>query len=464
MSKEKRTSRVFRLIEKRFRAKASRMCECIALAVTLSLTGGCAPSELDDPQPDWGRWRGPNGQGVSTESGLPATWSEDSPNIRWKTWTPGAGNSSPIVSHGKVFITTAYGESEDDWVQTWEREKLHRVVLALDLKTGEILWQTSVLFGAKGKVHHTNTRATPSPATDGRLVFVNFDGYLVALDFDGAIAWKQDIDPDYYLHSHYGVSTSPILVGNKVILMQDREEGESEDLGWLGAFDSATGEPLWRKEWDHTCCSYTTPIVLERGGPAAEVVMSTSKEVWAFDSETGERLWTLEHETVQPIPSLVVSGDLLFVPGGIHDRDMVMYRLAGSGESTTAERLWESGRGVPEIPTPVFYEGKLYILLDNGALRAYDPETGQVLWGGRTSPGHYWPSLIAGDGKIYATNQHGMMSVVAAQDQGFHLVAENKVAEGTKGATPSIADGCILLRTQNHLYCIEDLDEPAPQT
>ncbi len=432
------------------------------LALVLVAAWSCAPPSTEPPAGEWRRWRGPNGQGVSAEPDLPVVWKEGSANVRWKTWTPGAGNSSPIASGGRVFLTTTYGTPEDDWQVTWKRKELHRVVFALDLESGELMWQTSIFYGPKGRVHHTNTRAAPTAVTDGQHVIVNFDGILAALDFEGNVIWKKEVDPDYYLYSHYGVSTSPMLAGRAVILLQDREEGESPDLGWIAAFDKKTGEQLWRNEWDHTCCSYTTPVLLDRGNGVVELASTTSKEIVGYDPQTGEQLWTAHHPSVQPVPSLVTSGELLLAPGGVHEGGMSMYRLTGRGKETVAELLWSSLKSVPQITTPLFYNGTLFVLTENRLLTAYDPETGGQIWRGRPSPGNYWPSLVAGDDKLYATNQYGVVSVIAARTDGYQLIAENPVEEGTVGATPAIAGGCLLLRTKNHLYCIEKLKQGDP--
>ncbi len=426
----------------------------VGLALVLA---AATPETAADPPGEWLRWRGANGQGVSAEADLPVIWSEGSPNVRWKTRIPGAGNSSPIASRGLIFLTTTYDSPEDDWDQAWYGSELHRVVVALDLESGELLWQTPIFHGPKGEVHYTNTVAAPTPVTDGRHLFVNFDGILAALDFDGNVLWQQDVDPEYMRFAHYGVSTSPILTGDAVILLQDREEGESADAGWIAAFDQATGEELWRDEWSHTCCSYTTPVLLDRGGGAVEIAMSSSKEMAGYDPRTGARLWTAPHQSVQPVPSLVTSGDLLCAPGGMHEQGLVMYRLAGRGEETAAEMLWSTGKSVPKIPTPLFYGGRLFVLTEGRLLTAFDPENGRRIWEGRAAPGKYWSSLVAGEGKLYATSKQGVVSVIAAGSMEFHLVAENAVGDEIAGATPAIAGGCFLLRTQSYLYCIEKL-------
>ncbi len=422
----------------------------------------CGPRLTEDSPGEWRRWRGPNGQGVSIEAHLPETWGKDGANIRWQTRIPGAGNSSPIASQGAVFLTTTYGTPDDDSRQAGRRSEIHRVLVRIDLKTGEQLWRTSIFFGGRGKVHYSSTRAAPTPATDGRSVFVSFDGILAAVGFDGQIIWKQDVDPDYYKYSHYGVSISPIVAGKAVILMQDREVGDTPDKGWVAAFDKQTGEQLWRDEWDHTCCSYTTPLLLERGDGAVELVISSSGEAVGYDPHTGKRLWTANHQSRQPVPSLVTQGDLLCAPGAMHKRGLYMFRLAGHGASTETELLWSTERGVPKIPTPLFYRDRLFVMNDKWVLSAYEPETGKALWRGRVSPGEYWASLVAGDGKIYAVNQYGVVSVVAADGESFELIAANALGESNKGATPAIADGCLLVRTKEHLFCIEKAPEPKP--
>ncbi|NJL27006.1 MAG: PQQ-binding-like beta-propeller repeat protein [Thermoanaerobaculia bacterium] len=114
------------------------------LASALVLVG-CAGPVLDVESVDeWRRWRGLNGQGISQETDLPVRWSEASSNIRWKTRIPGAGNSSPIAASGTVFVTTTYGELEDDWDAAWKAENLRRVVVAVDHRSGALRWQSEI--------------------------------------------------------------------------------------------------------------------------------------------------------------------------------------------------------------------------------------------------------------------------------------------------------------------------------
>ncbi len=422
----------------------------VGLAAVLAVAG-CSRVE-DGGSGEWPQWRGPGGQGISAESDLPEVWSAGSANIRWQTKIPGAGNSSPIVSRGHVFLTTVYGEPTDRPRQAERRRHLQFVLIGLDLATGEILWQTPVFTSQKVKKHWFNSYAAPTPVTDGEHVFAYFGSVLAAVDFQGQIVWKQEIDPDYSRYSLYGAASSPILTTDAVVVVQDREEGDSEDVGWIAAFDKSTGNQIWRDEWQHTCCSYSTPTLYQKGREL-QVLNSTSAEVVSYDPRSGERLWVAPYGSLQPVPSMVMDGDMLSVPGGVHGKLTFVLRLAGSGKSTTTEVLWYSNEGVPEIASPILYQEMLFVVTEGGIMTCYDARTGATHWRSRLAGDRYHSSLVAGDSKIYATNQLGVTSVVAA-DSSFRLISENDLEDGGVSASPAIAGGSLLIRSGAHLYAI----------
>lgn len=418
---------------------------------TVALIVGCGrPEEVN--RGEWPQWRGPRGQGISKLTGLPEVWAADSRNIRWRTEVPGSGNSSPIVSGGRVFLTSAWGKPGDGPRKVRRRRPIQFALAALDLQTGEILWQTSVFSSRKAKKHWFNTHATPTPVTDGEHIYAYFGTVLAAVDFEGRIVWTEEIDKDYARYSRYGAVASPILTSDAVIVTQDREYGETDDVGWIAAYDKASGRQLWRDEWKHTCCSYTTPI-LYGAGSGAQVLNSTSGEVVGYDASTGERLWVEKYGSRQPVPSMVTAGQLLSIPGGVHNRSTFVLRLNGGGKDTTAELLWESKGGVPEISSPVLYQGKLFAVTESGITVCYDAQSGELLWRARLASGRYHSSLVAGDGKVYALNDLGVTSVVAAKSE-FELIAENDLEDVGRGSSPAIAEGCLLIRTRARLYCI----------
>ena len=431
--------------------------------VAVSLLGAaCAPPAEEPAVGEWRQFRGPEGLAVSAEDDLPVFWKEGSPVITWKADVPGAGNSSPVVSRGRVFLTTAYGEADDDWVAAARQRKPRRLVLAYDLETGELLWQTVIFQGPVGKRHWSNTQAAPTPVTDGRHVFVSFDAHLAALDFDGNVVWHREVDPRYYEDAHYGVSSSPVLAGDLVILLQDKEEGDDDFPGWIAAFDKKTGEEIWRDEWTHTCCSYNTPLVVERDG-RLEVWSQTAFEVNGYDALTGEKIWQGKHKTMQTVPSMVRQGDLFATPGGIHYRSLEVFHLCPAGEDVSPINLWGVKKGSSEMASPVIYgDGRLWSVSKGGALYVHDLLTGTEIWKKRMpSGGEYRSSLVAGDGKVYVTNGAGITTVLDAEAETPTILSRNVLADGSS-ASPAIAAGSIFIRSRSSLYRIGGRGAAAP--
>ena len=392
--------------------------------------------------PDWPQFRGPDGLGVSAARDLPTRWAPESANIGWRTAIPGLGHSSPVVAGGRVFVSTAV-------IKRRNPRTSERFVLGLDLATGELLWQTKIFEGLTGPRHWMNQGVSPTPVTDGDTVFAYFGSILVALDRDGNILWQREVQPDPVPGATYGPGSSLILTDQGVVVMRDRE-GKWEVPGWIGSFDRGSGEPLWRDQWEHTCCSYSTPVLLPRPG-GVELVRYDGKEVVAYDPDSGERLWSAEHPSTQTVPSLSWKGDLLVLPGSMHTRKLIFMRLDGSGPETRTEVLAEHRQGVPELASPVLVNGLLFTVTRRGVLSCYDAETGERLWQERLK-GEYVSSLVAGDGKVYATSKAGLTYVVVAE-RDFRVLAENEIG-GTVLATAAIAGGCLLLRTSGDLVCV----------
>jgi outer membrane protein assembly factor BamB len=247
------------------------------------------------------------------------------------------------------------------------------------------------------------------------------------------------------------VASSPIVTDDAVILFQDREDGESPDRGWLVAVDKRSGEELWRDEWDDTCCSYTTPVLVERGGRRI-LLATTSQQANAYDPVTGSRLWQVPHRNTQPVPSAAVWDEYVTFPGAIHDALLSTFRL-GPPEAAP-EPLWASRQAVPDIPSPVYFGGRLYALTTGGVMTSLNPETGKAVRRLRLPSRDYRAALVAGDGKIYAVNDDGNTAVLKVDEKRFKLLRENKLDEGS-GATPAIAGGCLLIRGADHLFCLE---------
>ncbi len=398
---------------------------------------------------DWPQFRGPGGVGLIASTGLPESWATDSENIRWRAEIPGSGNSSPIVSGDRVFLTTADHNGAE----------VTRSVVAIDARTGELAWRTDVISEPIEDTHRLNTYAAPTPATDGEKVYAFFGGTLAALDTTGNIVWSGEVDPEYRSLSHYGASSSPVLTRDAVVVARDREDA-IHGSGWLGAFSRETGEELWRRTWVDTCCSYATPLVLQRGGGNEEILFTHAARMTSYDAATGETLWNQELRQNQPVTSPTIEGDLLAVfTGADHVRNGAMLRLTGTGAATEVEVLWQTRKLIPQVSSPVLYDGLLYTIADNGVLVCYEPLSGEILWKARLKGAGFRPSLLAGEGKLYATDSYGQTSVVAAGRE-FQLLSENAL-DGPSNATSAYGAGCLLQRAGRYLFCIEGISQGA---
>jgi outer membrane protein assembly factor BamB len=381
---------------------------------------------------------------VSSDQNLPVHWSEDGTGIRWATEVD-LGVSSPIVSHSQVILTGETITGDDTSLK----------VVSVDLRSGKQLWETLVVsrkredFSMRSVM---NSSAGPTPATDGKHIFAYFGSHLAALDFKGNLIWLQHIDPDYLDQIRYGAGSSLVVTENNVIVFRDREATE---VGWLAAYDKKTGERQWRKQWKDTCCSYTTPVLLKHEAQT-EVVVAQAQRITSFDADTGKRLWQRPQPMNQPVASPVLVNDLLCSASGAHGvKDTTCWQLdAAARPKKRATKLWSARKGVGSMSSPVLYNGLLFSLADKGVLYCFNPYTGRIRWRQRLAPGPYAASLTAGDGKIYVFSIRGLASVVAATPE-FQLLAENTLPQTGIVASPAIAGGCLLVRSQTHLTCIE---------
>lgn len=249
---------------------------------------------------NWPQWRGPGGQGVSTEQQLPTEWGPDK-NIAWKTLLPGSGHSSPIVWGDRIFLTAAFeGEvapgakavthmmEGKEWVHpsSVAGDRKHTLkVLALDAKSGKLLWEQTAFEGAVFDARHERSSfAAPTAATDGQMVFAYFgpEG-LYAYDFSGKLVWKSVVKfPTLGL----GTGTSPVLFQDLVIIQRDEDEGRNSAIV---AYDKRTGKEIWKTK-RAIQISWGTPALVEAGG-RTELVTNGTELVIAYDPGTGKELW-----------------------------------------------------------------------------------------------------------------------------------------------------------------------------
>ena len=420
----------------------------------------------------WPQWRGPFFNGMA-RGDAPAVWS-DATNIKWKTEIPGRGHSTPAIWGDRIFITTAIPTGKpapaptpnpSEQAQGGQRRGgpgggvgaliEHRFeVLALDRKTGKILWQRTAKTATPHEGYHRayGSFASNSPATDGKYVYAFFGSRgLYCYDFNGKLIWEKDLGVQMKMRLAFGEGTAPLLVGNRLFLVFDHE-AES----FIVALDKRNGKELWRAARDERS-SWSTPLAIEHGD-RTEIVVSATNRVRSYDPETGKVLWESAGLGANAIPVPVHQNGIVYVMSGYRDPKMMAIKLGKQGDLTGSDAIvWSHTRGVPYTASPVLYENKLYVVTDNGMVSAFNATTGEPYYAQTRLPKTYnlKASPVGANGKLYLATEDGDV-VVLRMGEKFEVVATNHLADQIFIATPAIAAGEIFLRGQNTLFCISE--------
>ncbi len=373
---------------------------------------------------DWPQFRGPTGQGLSSEKGLPEAWSEKQ-NIRWRTAIPGKGWSSPAVLGDRVWVTTATGEG-----------KSLRAV-SVDRESGKIVVDTEVFrLGQAGAIHEKNSHASPTPVLEGDRVYVHFGPQGTAcLARDGRVVWRVKLP---YAQGH-GPGGSPVLYGDLLIVACD-----GTDVQYVVALDKTTGEVRWRKE-RNGLMAYSTPLVV-RSEDADRVISVSGRTTVAYDPRTGKELWLVGYgDGFSNVPRPVAGHGLVYICTGFYQPEVMAVRL------TDGRIAWRNGRATPLTPSPLVAGDEIYFVSDNGVASCLDARTGKEYWRQRLN-GNFSASPVWAEGKIYWLSEDGEMTVIAA-GRAFRKLAVNRL-DGTFLASPAVAGGAIFLRSDRRLYRI----------
>ena len=221
---------------------------------------------------NWDQFRGPNGTGVSATAGLPSEFGPKK-SVVWRTELP-PGHSSPVLTRDRIFLTA---HSKD------QNHKLF--VIALDRKSGKILWQREVPKSREGRLQNVNGPASPSPVTDGTNVYAFFQEFgLVSFDSSGRQRWSVPLGP---FNMFYGFGASPILVDDKVILPVDQDNPSS----YLIAVDKNSGKVRWKVERPVVISGYSTPIVYQPKQGPKQIIVPESFQLSAYSVADGKRVW-----------------------------------------------------------------------------------------------------------------------------------------------------------------------------
>ncbi len=405
---------------------------------------------------DWPHWRGPSGNGSSPVKGLPATWSQTE-NVLWATVLPGPGEATPVIRGGKVFLSSLQDDTEE------------LLAMALDARNGKVLWQHAV---GKSRKAPQNRMVAPSPtAGETRVYFLYGTGDLAAFEHDGRRAWTRRLEEDYGpLSLKYGYSASPLLHDGRLYVAvlrrpesypHNRPQAKGQD-SFLLAIDPASGKDLWRhvrktEAHNESHDSYASPIAFTSGG-RSQIVVAGGDCLTGHDPAGGKELWRWTYNAARRdmqrlVPTPVAMGKLLFFvtpQGGA----MGAIRPGPEGELKAQRVAWQVRRTGPDVCSPLYYRGALYVLEGKRkkVLYCLDPASGDVRWEGRLGRTVFRASPTGADGRIYCINRAGEVYVLSTEK--FEILAHIPMGGKNCDASIAAADGTLFIRTSDKLYCI----------
>lgn len=390
---------------------------------------------------DWPEFRGPHGQGVARESNPPLNWSDE--GIRWRVAIPGAGWSSPVVMGGKVYLTSAVIGDGD------ERDELQ--AHCLSLASGETLWRSTVFeFSAESTKHDKNTHASPTPVVTEDRLFVHFGPLGTAcLDLSGRVIWRQD---ELNFPPVHGNGGSPALVGDHLVFHMD---GKNDPA--IVALDADTGAVSWKQERQTDASrkfSFSTPLLVKSSGREV-IVSAASGAVFAYEPKTGAEAWRVNYgQGYSVVPRPVTGHGHVYVATGFGRPKVMAIRLGGQGDITASHVTWETSRSGPNTPSMLVYDDYLYFVSDGGIVSCVEALSGKPVWQERVK-GNISSSPVIGGNRLYLGTEEGMLHVLATGSE-FKQLGSHDFEERIF-ASPALVDDALILRTETHLYRIEEI-------
>lgn len=440
--------------------------------VVLALVGslGVSSAWAAGSEGQWAQFRGPGARGIATGKGIPERWSATE-NVAWKTDLPGRGWSSPVVWGDRVFLTTVVNQGESEAPKKGlyfggnrpdpPKSKHDWKVYCLDLKTGKVRWERSVLSGLpKAPIHLKNSFASETPVTDGERVYALFGGVgLFSFDPNGKQLWNVPLEA-FPTQFGWGTAASPVLHKDRIYLVNDNEK-----QSYLLALDKRTGKQIWRVERDEKS-NWSTPYVWENK-QRTEIVTLGSGQVRSYDLN-GKLLWSLKGMSDITIATPYSADGLLYFSSGyVGSRLKPVYAVRPGAEGdislppngrSNQYIAWCDWNAAPYNPSTLVYEGRLYVLYDRGLFSVFDALSGEKKvdrerLGDTTA---FTSSPWAANGKVFCLSEDGVAYVIRAGDK-FELLGTNRLAEDDMCmATPALAGDRLLIRTSARLYCISN--------
>ena len=441
----------------------------------------------------WPQFRGPESNPVGKHARLADRWSKTE-NVEWSQEIPGRGWSSPIVTGGKVYLTTVTTDGKSKQPQTGteysneyaaelqkqglpiqeilkrlqERDielpnevTLHYFLYCLDLKSGKVEWTKEFFTGRPpGGRHRKNSFVSETPVTDGKFIYVYVANLgLWAFDLKGKQAWTAPVEANP-IYLDLGTGSSPALAGNLLIVLNDNQKQQ-----YIAAFDKQTGKQVWRTNRD---LGGNTPPVQRSGwatpfiwqNPIRTEIVTVGPDTAVSYDLQGKELWRMSGMSGTPIPTPFAYEGLLYLNGG-RGRPLFALRPGATGDislkqdQTSNEYIvWSQPRGGTYLPSSVAYEGAIYTLSETGILNRFDAKTGKQSYKTRIDPAAtaFTTSPWAYNGKLFCLSEEGQTFVVKTGEE-FQLSHVNELNDFAL-ASPAIVGERLLIRTEHRLYSV----------
>ncbi len=404
---------------------------------------------------DWPSWRGPNQNSILQDGfDYPTQWDKEK-NVRWRVELPAEGNSTPIVSGDRIFITQSLPETKE------------RTTICLRRSDGKVLWQSGVTYTDEERTWERpyNPYCSGSPVTDGKHVFASYSSAgMICHDFSGKEIWRRDLGK---IDHQFGNGTSPMLAGDLVVIYQ----GPGENAA-LVALKKATGEIAWkinrptpqqgasrkdnfRGNANGAISSYVTPVLQTIGG-RTDLVMGFPEVIMGIEPATGKEQWRCGGINPLLYASPALHQDRVIFLGGYGGPSMAI-QGGGSGDVSETHVVWKTERATSHLPTGIVQEDHLYTFTMNGMAECIDLKTGALVFQerakGKGRDTAFWGSPVLTGEHLFCVNRSGDVIVVKASPT-FQQVGANSLGE-VCNATPALSNGQIFIRTHEALWCIE---------
>lgn len=413
---------------------------------------------------NWTDFRGPTGQGHAGKRDLPLRWSE-SENVTWKQAVPGRGWSSPVVLDGKVWMTTAIETplTPEAMKERLAKErmagqlavtaKISLRAVALDLKTGKTLHDVELFDVANpDPVHSLNSYASPSPVAEEGRVYCHFGTFGTAcIDANsGKVLWRKRLP----LQHNVGPGSSPYLYKNLLILVCD-----GADVQYVTALDKTTGEAVWKTDRPKLTGNdgdmhkaYCTPLLIDHQD-REQLIIPGAQWVVAYNPNTGEPLWQVAYgKGYSNVPRPVYRDGVVYICTGFNVPELWAIRVDGQGDVSGSHVLWREKKQIPTMSSPLLVGDEIYVISDRGVASCFDIATGKGHWQKRV-PGNYSASPVAVDDRIYFFSREGTATAIKP-GKTFEVLAECEI-DGRFMASPAFTDHAMLLRSDTHVYRVE---------